>query len=97
MPAVAIVSIVLFIVLLLAVAAYLIRVIQILGHVNDQLGKITFGVRAIAHQTEPINDLTASMNSNLGAVAGALGALVEDVTTADQNAADQNPVDESVA
>ena len=87
MPAAAIVSIVLFAVLILAIAAYLIRVIFILRHVNDQLGKITFGVRAIAHQTKPINELTESMNANLGAVAGALGALVEDVSKVDEPAA----------
>lgn len=87
MPAAAIVMIVLFIVLLLAVAAYLVRVIMILRHVNDQLGKITFGVRAIAHQTQPINELTESMNANLGAVAGALGALVDDVSAIDESAA----------
>ena len=80
MPAAAIVMIVLFVVLVLAIASYLIRVILILGHVNDQLGKITFGVRAIAHQTQPINELTESMNTSLGAVGGALGALVDDVT-----------------
>lgn len=87
MPVAAIVMVVLFIVLLLAVAAYLVRVIQILRHVNDQLGKITFGVRAIAHQTRPINELTESMNANLGAVAGALGALVDDVSAVDESAA----------
>lgn len=87
MPFAAIVMIVLFIVLLLAVAAYLVRVIMVLRHVNDQLGKITFGVRAIAHQTKPINELTESMNQNLGAVAGALGDLVDDVSAPDENAA----------
>lgn len=79
--------IILFAVLVLAVAAYLIRVIFILRHVNDQLGKVTFGVRAIAHQTKPINELTESMNANLGAVAGALAALVEDVSRVDEPAA----------
>lgn len=87
MPAAAIVSIILFAILILAVAAYLIRVIMILTHVNDQLGKITFGVRAIAHQTKPINELTESMNANLGAVSGALGALVDDVSGVDEVAA----------
>ena len=77
----------LFIVLLLAVAAYLVRVIMILNHANDQLGKITFGVRAIAHQTKPINELTESMNANLGAISGALGDLVEDVSRIDESAA----------
>ena len=87
MPAAAIVSITLFAVLILAIAAYLIRVIFILRHVNDQLGKITFGVRAIAHQTTPINELTESMNANLSAVAGALGALVDDVSNVNEPAA----------
>ena len=87
MPAAAIVSIILFAVLILAIAAYLIRVIFILRHVNDQLGKITFGVRAIAHQTTPINELTESMNANLSAVAGALGALVDDVSNVNEPAA----------
>ena len=87
MPVAAWVLIVLIIVLVLAVAAYLVRVIQVLKHVNDQLGKITFGVRAIAHQTKPINELTESMNANLGAVSGALAALVEDVSAPEENAA----------
>lgn len=91
MPAAAIVSIILFTVLILAVAAYLIKVIFILRHVNDQLGKITFGVRAIAHQTKPINELTESMNANLGAVAGALSDLVDDVSTVEET------VDETAA
>ncbi len=87
MSAAAIVSIILLSVLVLAIAAYLFRVILILRHVNDQLGKITFGVRAIAYQTKPINELTESMNANLGAVAGALGALVDDLSSVDEPAA----------
>lgn len=87
MPAAAVVSIILFTVLILAIAGYLVRVIFVLRHVNDQLGKITFGVRAIAHQTKPINDLTESMTANLGAVSGALGDLVADVSAVDEPAA----------
>ncbi len=84
MPAVAIVCIILFTVLILAIAAYLVRVIMVLSHVNDQLGKITFGVRAIAHQTKPINELTESMGANLGAISGALGDLVADVSKVEE-------------
>ena len=87
MPAAAIVSIVFAGVLVGAIAYYLIRVILILRHVNDQLGKITFGVRAISNQTKPINDLTGSMNANLGAVADALETLVADVGKVDEPAA----------
>ena len=87
MPAAAIGSIILFAILILAIAAYLVKVILVLRHVNDQLGKITFGVRAIAHQTKPINELTESMNANLSAVAGALGDLVADVSKVEEPAA----------
>lgn len=87
MPAAAIVCIILFAVLILAIAAYLVRVIMVLNHVNDQLGKITFGVRAIAHQTKPINELTESMGANLGAISGALGDLVADVSHVEEPAA----------
>ncbi len=87
MPLGAWVTVILVIVLLLAVASYLVRVILVLNHVNDQLGKITFGVRAIAHQTKPINELTESMGANLGAVAGALSDLVDDVSKIDESAA----------
>ena len=87
MPVAAVVCIVLFAVLILAIAAYLVRVIMVLNHVNDQLGKITFGVRAIAHQTKPINELTESMGANLGAISGALGDLVADVSKVEEPAA----------
>lgn len=87
MPLAAIVMIALFVILLLAVAVYLVRVILVLRHVNDQLGKITFGVRAIAHQTKPINELTESMAANLGAISGALGDLVNDVSNSESEKA----------
>lgn len=77
MPAAAIVTLILTAVLVLALAYYLFRVVLILRHVNDQLGKITFGVRAIAHQTEPVDELVGAMNGNLIAVAGALEDLVD--------------------
>jgi len=77
MPAAAVVTLILTAVLVLALAYYLLRVVLILRHVNDQLGKVTFGVRAIAHQTEPIGELVENMNSNLTAVAGALEDLVD--------------------
>ena len=76
MPAAAIVSLIIVAVLVLALASYLIRVIQILRHVNDTLGKVTFGVRAIAHRTAPIAAVVDEINGDLGAVAGALEALV---------------------
>jgi len=78
MPAAAILTLILTAVLVLALAFYLIRVVLILRHVNDQLGKITFGVRAIAHQTEPVGELVGQMNGTLAAVAGAREELVSE-------------------
>ena len=82
MPAAAVVSLIIVAVLVLALAAYLARVVQILTHVNDTLGKVTFGVRAIAHRTEPIGAIVGDLNGDLGAVAGALEALVASATPA---------------
>ena len=87
MPAVAVVTLVLVAILVVALVLYLIRIVFILRHANDQLGKITFGVRAIANQTKPINELTSSINANLGAVADALDGFVADVTDSGESAA----------
>ncbi len=80
MSAAAIVSLVLVAVLVVALAAYLIWVVLILRHVVDTLGKVTFGVRAIAHRTEPVGPVVTEINTNLIAVAGALEGLVEGAT-----------------
>ncbi len=80
MPVVAIVSLVLVAVLVIALAGYLIWVVLILRHVVDTLGKVTFGVRAIAHRTEPVGPVVTDINANLTAVAAALEGLVERAT-----------------
>lgn len=79
MSLVAIVSLVLVGVLVAAVACYLIWVIVILRKAVDTLGKVTFGVRAIAHRTAPIGPLVTDINANLTAVVGALEGLVAPV------------------
>jgi len=76
MPVVAIVSLVLVFLLVAALAAYLVWVVFILRHAVDTLGKVTFGVRAIAHRTEPVGPVLADVNANLTAVAEALEGLV---------------------
>ncbi len=78
MSLVAIVSLVLVGVLVAALAFYLIWVVVILRRAVDTLGKVTFGVRAIAHRSEPIGPLVADINANLGAVADALEGLTAD-------------------
>ncbi|MGH3666360.1 MAG: hypothetical protein ACRDU8_09800 [Egibacteraceae bacterium] len=81
MPAPAIVTLVLAAILVAALAFYLIWVILILGAVNDTLGKVTFGVRAIAHRTAPLGPVLTEINADLEAVAGALEGLVAETTT----------------
>lgn len=75
MPVAAIVTIALSSVLVLALAFYLIWVVVLLRRAVDTLGKITFGVRAIAHRTEPVGPLLSDVNADLLAVAEALEAL----------------------
>lgn len=55
--------------LVAALAFYLTWVVLILNHVNDALGKVTFGVRAIAHRTGPVGPALIDVNGNLTAVA----------------------------
>jgi len=86
MSTAAIVSLVIIGVLVAAIAFYLIWVIVILRSAVDTLGKITFGVRAIAHRTEPLGELLGDVNANLSAVAEALEQLVADVSSPEAKA-----------
>lgn len=74
-------------VIVLALAWYLIQVIRVLTHVNDQLGKVTFGVRAIAHRTAPIASLVGQIEGDLNDVAAALEQLVGGVSSTTEQAA----------
>ncbi len=76
MPAPAIATLILTGVLVAALAVYLIWVVLILRRAIDTLGKVTFGVRAIALRTEPIGPVVADVNADLTAVADALEDLV---------------------
>ncbi len=86
MPAAAVVTLIITAVLVVALVGYLLKVIGILNSVNDTLGKVTFGVRAIAHQTEPVGAIVTAINTDLGAVAGALESAVASVATTEQAA-----------
>lgn len=77
MSAVVIVTLVLVGVLIAALALYLIRVAVMLRTVIDTLGKVTFGVRAIAHRTEPVAELVTGIGEDVAAMEGALTALLE--------------------
>lgn len=76
MPAAALITLVIAAILILALAVYLLRVIVSLRSIISLLGKITFGVRAIAHQTEPVNGLVGDIGAEAMAIDRALKGLV---------------------
>lgn len=80
MPAAAIGTLVGVAILVLALAFYLIRVALILRDVIDTLGKITFGLRAVAFQTEPVNEIVGEIKVDVLTMEGALKALLESKT-----------------
>jgi multidrug resistance efflux pump len=77
--AAAIAALVVTAVLVAALAFYLIWVVLILRHLTDTLGKVLFGVRAIAHRVEPVDGIVAELNGDLGAVADALEDLAAEL------------------
>ena len=79
MSAAAIVAIVVTGVLIVALAFYLLWVVVILRRLTDTLGKVVFGVRAIAHRVEPVGQVVQEINADLGAVADALDELATDL------------------
>lgn len=80
MSAAAIAALIVTGVLIAALAFYLLWVVVILRRLVDTLGKVTFGVSAIAYRVAPIGSVVDDINGNLGAVADALEALVSDLT-----------------
>jgi hypothetical protein len=66
-------------VLIAALAFYLLWVVLLLRRLTDTLGKVQFGVAAIAHRVEPVEQLVGEINGDLTAVADALEALAADL------------------
>src|SRR5919201_706702 len=60
-------------VLVLILAAYLVSIAATLRTVARTLGLVTFGVRAIEKQTEPLGPVLRDINAGLEQVAGLLG------------------------
>ena len=84
MPVAAVVTIVIALVIAAALAYYLTRVVIVLRAVNDSLGRITFGVRAIAHRTEPLGELLTPVKTDLEAVADTLDGVAASLAEASQ-------------
>ena len=79
MPAAAVAALVVTGVLVAALAFYLIWVVVILRDLTDTLGKVVFGVGAIAHRVQPVETLVGEINTDLVSVADALEALAADL------------------
>lgn len=79
MSAAALAGLVVTAVLVAALAFYLLWVVVILRRLTDTLGKVVFGVGAIAHRVQPVEHLVGEINADLTAVAEALEALAADL------------------
>jgi hypothetical protein len=66
-------------VVVVALAFYLLWVVVLLRRLVDTLGKIQFGVGAIAHRAEPLASVVDDLNTDLSGVADALASLVSDL------------------
>ena len=76
MPAAGVVTLILVLVTVAALAAYLIRVAGVLKHVNFTLGTVIAGVRAIELATRPITPILGSIAGDLAATQKALEDLL---------------------
>src|SRR5690349_19811873 len=76
MPAAGVVTLILVLVTVAALAASLVRVATLLKHVNFTLGTVIAGVRAIELATRPINPVLGDIAGELGATQGALDNLL---------------------
>ncbi len=65
-------------VLVLVLAVYLISIAATLRTVARTLGLVTFGVRAIEKQTQPLGQLLGEVNGALEQVAAVLGGVAKD-------------------
>ncbi|MBA3782270.1 MAG: hypothetical protein H0X12_10525 [Nocardioides sp.] len=79
MSSAAVAALVVTVVLVAALAFYLVWVVLILHRLTDTLGKVVFGVGAIAHRVQPVGPIVTDLNADLGAVADALEELARDL------------------
>lgn len=79
MSSAAVAALVVTCVLVAALAFYLFWVVFILQRLTDTLGKVVFGVDAIAFRVQPIGAIVTDLNVDLGAVAEALETLARDL------------------
>ncbi len=78
MSALVVVTFVAIGVLVAALALTLITIIAILRSIRQTAGLILFGVRAIADQVSPVEDIVGEINADLAGVRDALRSLLEE-------------------
>jgi hypothetical protein len=76
MPAAGVVTLILVLAAVAALAAYLLRVALVLKHVNSTLGNVIAGVGAIELATRPITPILGSIAGDLAATQKALEDLL---------------------
>jgi hypothetical protein len=76
MPLAAIVTIIIALIIVAALAFYLIKVALILKDVSSTLDKVIGGVSGIVDQTQPIGPVLGEINKDLGGVQSALQGLL---------------------
>lgn len=63
-------------IVVLVLAGYLIAVAYVLTKVSFTLGTVIIGVRSIAQQTEPVEEVVAGIAADVGAIQAALRGLL---------------------
>ena len=76
MPAAAIFSIVLAVITVLVLAAYLISIARILGHISAKLREVNNGLHTVTERTEPVGSIVGDINSDLAGADDALRAVL---------------------
>jgi hypothetical protein len=79
MSTAAVAALVVTAVLVAALAFYLTWVLVILHRLVDTLGKVSFGVGAIAHRLEPLGPVIADIDRDLSQVADAAERVAADL------------------
>lgn len=96
MPAAGLITLIGVALTVVALAYFLIHVILLLRETSFHLGTVVAGLRAIAHQTEPVGQVVAEINQDLTEVKQALEVVLGTELTGDEGSggqAERQPAD----
>ncbi len=83
MPAAAVFTIILAVVVILVLAVFLVTIARVLAGVRTSLDGVIAAVGTIGAKTEPVNGVVQSINTNLGGARDTLTSLLERKVGAD--------------